>query len=150
MAKLLLLCLAFVLCAAQTDTSIPTWKEIRKILDYKESGNAAILYDTRLTSKIKNADPVDNITTVKKDSAATVWMKFLLPKDLEEKRFTLVISKGPLPVKTSELKLALKSNNGALIYRTWRTHTFTKTGTHTARIYFEETLVKELTFTVID
>jgi hypothetical protein len=143
----LLLC---IFAFAQTDSDTPTWKEIRKVLDYKDGGAAAILYETRLTSKVVDAEATNDITTIKKDSTASVWMKYLLPKNISEERFTLVISRGPIPVKTATLKIALKSNNGTLSYRTWRSHKFTKTGSYSAKIYFEESLVKEIKFTVTE
>ena len=148
MTKIFILCLFLATALSQNDQDIPTWLEIRKVLDYKESGAAAILYETRLSSKILNADATDDLTSLDKDSTAFVWMKFLLPKNLTEERFTLVIKKGPIPVMTSPLKLSLKSNNGALVYRTWRSHKFTKAGNYTIEIYFEELLVKEMTLKV--
>lgn len=135
---------------AQNDQEIPSWQEIRKVLDYKENGSAAILYDTRITSRVEKADPVDNLTEIKQDSSATVWMKFLLPKNIKEERYTLLIKKGPIPVLTKQLKLSLKSNNGALVYRTWRSHSFKKLGRYKVEIYFEENLIKSIDIEVVE
>jgi hypothetical protein len=149
MKKLIVLFIFCAVVSAQNSTEVPTWEEIQKVLNYKENGTAAILYETRITSNVKDAEPVDDITSVQVDSSASIWMKFLLPKNVSEDRFTLVIKKGPLPVKTAPLKVSLQSNNGTLVYRTWRSHTFDKEGTFTVEIYFEESLVQTMTLEVV-
>lgn len=126
----------------------PSWEEIRKVSNYLSSGPDAILYDTRVTTGIvregeNRNQPENTITEIAKDSVGYVWMNFLLPPNVEEKRYTLLIKKGPLPKLTSQIKLG-PVKNGQIVYRTWRKFTFTDVGEYVVEVYFKENLVTTL------
>lgn len=139
-----------LICAIAFSQEKPTWQDIQKVVNYKENGDAAILYQHQITSKIDKMNPVDNLEEVSVDSTAFIWLKFLVPPKIEDKNFTVVVRKGPIPKKTQQLTLKTRSEDGALVYRTYVTYKFKDKGEHFIDIYFKETLVQNIKINALD
>ena len=128
----------------------PTWNEIQKVVQYKESGKEAVLYQHQITTKLVDLNPIDSVSEIGKDSTAILWLKFLVPAEIEDKNYTVVIKKGPIPKKTKQLTLKTSSKTGALIYRTYISHKFLDEGSHVIEVYFRDDLVQTLNLNVVE
>jgi hypothetical protein len=157
--KQLILLLSLIFFISAQDADKPTPQEILKVQQYLEEGrDGAILYESAITSNLK-ADrslgyernvPVNELTEIKVDSTVYVWMKFLLPFNHVDKSFTINISRGPIPRLVDTPELRTKNNIGTTDAIITRKFTPRRPGDYSVKIFKNEILVTEHTFTVVE
>ena len=155
--QVLTLLLIFFISAQDSDK--PTPQEILKVQNYLEEGkDGAILYESAITTGY-NIDrslgyarkiPQDELTEIKVDSTVHVWMKFLLPFNHVDKSFTINISRGPIPKLVNTPELRTKNNIGTTDAIITRQFTPRRPGDYSVKIFKNEILVTEHTFTVVE
>jgi hypothetical protein len=111
------------------------------------NGDTPVLYDYQLTSAVESNQPTDELRIVEADSKAVFWMKFMVPAKAKSPNITVVIKKGPVPVKTKEIVLK-NSENGYYGYRTWVTKKYSKPGNYVVDVYHNDSVILSHKFSV--
>ncbi len=133
----------------------PASSDVKKVLDYYNSGDEAVVVDTKLCSDIiksgesKNECGVEaSAASIKKGDKVVLWMNLMVPKDQKLTLSTQFLRKGR-SIKTKESKVS-----GSLRYRTWLNIPTNKTGTITVSIDQEKgddfVKLKTFEYTVVE
>jgi hypothetical protein len=158
MKKILFTLSIFLILSAQEIEEInmeevwetPTPTEIVKVYNYMMYGKeGAILYDSRVTSKIVEGNPTDTLTTIKVGQEILVWLNFLLPANHVDENYTITIYRGPIADFANKPTIRRENNKGALFYRIVRKFRPDRPGTYSVKIFRADLMIREHKFTVM-
>ncbi len=133
----------------------PTGSEVLNVMDYYNSGDEAVVVETKLCLDIiKSGENKNNCgaeaaaATIKKGEKVMLWMNLMVPKNQNLALSTQFLKKGR-SIKTKESKVS-----GSLRYRTWVTIPTNKSGKISVTIDQEKgedfVNLKTLEYTVVD
>ena len=128
----------------------PTAEEILKVYNYLKNGQlGAILYDSRLTSKVVGTEPIDSVTEVKLGEEVSIWLNFILPRNYKDENYTIVVQRGPIGDAVFRPVLSMRNNSGTLHYKLNRRYKAKRPGKYSVKIYCRDVILKEYNFEVV-
>lgn len=152
-AALVAACLLLAGPASAEDAAVPSADEIKRVLDYQENGKerGPILLDLVPCLKVDLAKGSPTIYSclepvagpVKKNTSVHAWMAWFCPKGGAYDDLTVQFLHEGQVRQTFDLKV-----EGFGRTRTFRSHTFAKTGTWTIKVSRGETQVGQAQVTV--
>ena len=119
----------------------PSMDETKKFIEYYASGKDAVLFDAKVTSKVEDRMPVDEITETKAGSVVSLWVKFMIPKNATDNKYKAVFKFGDTVLKTKQFDL-VGGDFGSMGYRSWSSKGLHNKGEHVIEITHGEEVVK--------
>lgn len=147
--KLLLTLLVLLTLATAQDTKMaaPSADATKAFIEYFNTGSDAVLFDAKLTSKVVDSMPTDEVSEVAVGSVVSIWVKFMMPKNSTDNSYKAVFKKGDTTLKTKTFELS-GGEWGNMGYRSWSSKGLHSAGAYTVEIVKGDAVVKSFNVTV--
>ena len=136
-----------VLTMAVSAQNAPSAEATKSFIEYFNSGSEAVLFDAKLTSKVEDRMPTDEITETAVGSVVSIWVNFMIPKNATDNSYKAVFRKGDTTLKTKTFELS-GGQWGNLGYRSWSSKGLHSAGDYTVEILKGDAVVKTFNITV--